>query len=353
MKKVLIVFIILLYFQNQQSQSFDPLASKDLESQNKWVDSIYNKLSIDEKIGQLFFVQATGNKTNNSEKIVSDIKNFKIGGLIFSTGDPTTQAHLTNKFQNLSSTPLLISMDAEWGIGMRLDSVPKFPWNMSLGAVADDSMLEDIGSAIGYQFNRLGIHMNFAPVIDINTNSKNPIIGNRSFGESKINVSKKGINFTKGLQSKNILATAKHFPGHGDTFKDSHLTLPTISFDKKRIKEVELYPFKKLIENGLSSVMIAHLNVPSLEKEKMLPSTLSKNIIENILIDELDFKGLVITDALGMKGVSEYSKKNVDLLAFLAGNDILLMSSNISKGIKEIKKSYKKGKISEERLSRS
>ena len=353
MKKVLIVFIILLYFQNQQAQSFDPLASKDLESQNKWVDSIYNKLSIDEKIGQLFFVQATGNKTNNSEKIVSDIKNFKIGGLIFSTGDPTTQAHLTNKFQNLSSTPLLISMDAEWGIGMRLDSVPKFPWNMSLGAVTDDSILEDIGSAIGDQFNRLGIHMNFAPVIDINTNSKNPIIGNRSFGESKINVSEKGINFTKGLQSKNILATAKHFPGHGDTFKDSHLTLPTISFDKKRIKEVELYPFKKLIENGLSSVMIAHLNVPSLEKEKMLPSTLSKNIVENILIDELDFKGLVITDALGMKGVSEYSKKNVDLLAFLAGNDILLMSSNISKGIKEIKKSYKKGKISEERLSRS
>ena len=169
MKKVLIVFIILLYFQNQQAQSVDPLASEDLESQNKWVDSIYNKLSIDEKIGQLFFVQATGNKTNNSEKIISDIKNFKIGGLIFSTGHPTTQAHLTNKFQNLSSTPLLISMDAEWGIGMRLDSVPKFPWNMSLGAVADNSLLEDIGIAIGNQFNRLGVHMNFAPVIDINT----------------------------------------------------------------------------------------------------------------------------------------------------------------------------------------
>ena len=146
MKKILIVFIILLYFQNQQAQSVDPLASKDLESQNKWVDSIYNKLSIDEKIGQLFFVQATGNKTNNSEKIVSDIKNFKIGGLIFSTGDPTTQAHLTNKFQNLSSTPLLISMDAEWGIGMRLDSVPKFPWNMSLGAVTDDLIIETGGS---------------------------------------------------------------------------------------------------------------------------------------------------------------------------------------------------------------
>jgi len=353
MKKILVVFIILLYFQNQYAQSVDPLTSEDYKAQNKWVDSIYNKLSLDEKIGQLFFVQATAKKINNSEKIISDIKNFKIGGIIFSSGNPTTQAHLTNKYQNLSPLPLLISMDAEWGVGMRLDSVLKFPWNMSLGALTNNLILEDIGSAVGDQLNRLGVHMNFAPVIDINTNPKNPIIGNRSFGESKINVSAKGIYFTRGLQSKNILATGKHFPGHGDTYKDSHLTLPTISFNEKRIKEVELYPYRKLIENGLASVMIAHLNVPSLEKENMLPSTLSKNIVENILIKELDFKGLVITDALEMKGVSKYSKKNIDLLAFLAGNDILLMSSDISKGIKEIKKSFKKGKISEERLSRS
>ena len=169
-------------------------------------------------------------------------------------------------------------MDAEWGVGMRLDSVPKFPWNMSLGAISDDKLIESIGAEIGIQFKRLGVHMNFAPVIDINTNSKNPIIGNRSFGESKINVSDKGISFTKGLQSKNILATAKHFPGHGDTSKDSHLTLPTINFDANRIKEVELYPFKELIKNGLSAVMVAHLNVPSLEKKSMLPSTLSKRI---------------------------------------------------------------------------
>ena len=195
--------------------------------------------------------------------------------------------------------------------------------------------------------------MNFAPVIDINTNPKNPIIGNRSYGENKINVSEKGISFTKGIQSNNVLATAKHFPGHGDTSKDSHLTLPTINFDEKRIKKVELYPFKKLIEDGLSAVMIAHLNVPSLEKENMLPSTLSKNIIEKTLIKELNFNGLIITDALEMKGVAEFTKKNVDLMAFLAGNDILLMSSDISKGIKSIKKSIKKGKISEERLALS
>ena len=353
MKRVFVIFSVLCYFNTLNSQTIDPLISEDLINQNKWVDSIYSSLSLDEKIGQLFFVQATGNKINNSEKILNDIEEFKIGGLIFSTGNPSIQANLTNDYQKLSTIPLLISMDAEWGVGMRLDSVPKFPWNMSLGAVVNDSILEDIGSEIGNQFNRLGVHMNFAPVIDVNTNPNNPIIGNRSFGESKINVSNKGIGFARGIQSKNILATAKHFPGHGDSSKDSHLTLPTINFDEKRIKNVELYPFKKLIEKGLSSIMIAHLNIPSLEKENMLPSTLSKNIIENLLIKELNFKGLIITDALEMKGVSEYTKRNVDLMAFLAGNDILLMSSDISKGIKAIKKSYNKGKISEERLSRS
>ena len=353
MIRLFILFVLLLSVQKLNSQTVDPLISEDFLNQEKWVDSIYNKLSLDEKIGQLFFVQATAKNKNNSEKILNDIKNFKIGGLIFSTGHPSIQVNLTNKYQNVSDIPLMISMDAEWGVGMRLDSVPKFPWNMSLGAINNDLLVEKIGSEIGNQFNRLGIHMNFAPVIDINTNSKNPIIGNRSFGENKMNVSDKGVSFTKGIQSKNILATAKHFPGHGDTSKDSHLTLPTINFEEKRIKQVELYPFKKLIENGLSAIMIAHLNVPSLEKEKMLPSTLSKNIIENILIKELDFNGLIITDALEMKGVSEYSKKNVDLMAFLAGNDILLMSSDISKGIKSIKKSFRKGKISEERLARS
>ena len=284
MKKILILFVISLNFSEAESQSVEPLFSKDFIKQTKWVDSIYNKLSLDQKIGQLFFVQATSKKKNNADKIINDIKNHKIGGLIFSTGHPTIQAKLTNEFQKNSEIPLLISMDAEWGVGMRLDSVPKFPWNMSLGAISDDKLIESIGAEIGIQFKRLGVHMNFAPVIDINTNSKNPIIGNRSFGESKINVSDKGISFTKGLQSKNILATAKHFPGHGDTSKDSHLTLPTINFDANRIKEVELYPFKELIKNGLSAVMVAHLNVPSLEKKSMLPSTLSKNIIEDLLI---------------------------------------------------------------------
>ena len=353
MNRLLLLLLIFLSFSYTKSQSIDPLISEDFINQKIWVDSIYRELSLDEKIGQLFFVQATAKKINNSKNILTEITSNKIGGLIFSTGNPTIQVNLTNKYQKISKIPLLISTDGEWGVGMRLDSVLKFPWNMSLGAIKNDLILEEIGKEIGDQFNRLGIHMNFAPVVDINTNSNNPIIGNRSYGESKINVSNKGINFTRGIQSKNILATAKHFPGHGDTSKDSHLTLPTVKFDKKRINKVELYPYKELIKNGLSAVMIAHLNVPSLEKEKMLPSTLSKNIVEKTLIKKLKFKGLIVTDALEMKGVSNYSKKNVDLMAFLAGNDILLMSSDVNKGKKSITKAYKKGVVSEERLSRS
>ena len=181
MIRIFILFILILSTQKLNSQTVEPLISEDFLNQQKWVDSIYNKLTLDEKIGQLFFVQATSKNENNSEKILNNIKNFKIGGIIFSTGHPSIQANLTNKYQNASEIPLMISMDAEWGVGMRLDSVPKFPWNMSLGAIKNDLLIEKIGSEIGYQFKRLGIHMNFAPVIDINTNSKNPIIGNRSY----------------------------------------------------------------------------------------------------------------------------------------------------------------------------
>ena len=273
-KYYLISLLLIFNILYVNSQSIDPLLSSDIEGQQKWVDSIYNTLTLDEKIGQLFFVQSTGKKNNNSKQIIDQIINYKIGGIILSTGNPTLQVDLTNKFQQTSNTPLLISMDAEWGVGMRLDSIEKFPWNMSLGSIKDNSKIEAIGSEIGRQCRRLGIHMNFAPVVDINTNSNNPIIGNRAFGENKLNVTDKGIAFTKGLQSHNVLATAKHFPGHGDTYKDSHKTLPTINFNKKRIYETELYPYKKLIENGLSAIMIAHLNVPSLEKERNLSSSL-------------------------------------------------------------------------------
>jgi len=309
-------------------------------------------MTLDEKIGQLFFVQANSFKSNNSKQINSLIKNQNIGGLIFSKGTPNNQINLIKSFQKITKVPLLISMDAEWGLSMRLDSVPKFPWNMSLGSISNNHLIEKVGKTIGKQCNTVGVHLNFSPVVDINTNPKNPIIGNRSFGESKENVANKSISYMNGLKSQNILSTAKHFPGHGDTSKDSHKTLPIIKHKRKRILKTELYPYKKLIENGLSAIMVAHLEVPSLEKEKNLPSSLSKSIVK-ILKKNLKFKGLIITDALNMNGATNYNKNNIDLMAFSAGNDILLMSNDPILGISRIKEAVESGNIPIERLEHS
>jgi len=352
MSNIKLVICIYLFSHLAAAQSKDPLLSKDFEKQSVWVDSIFNAMTLDEKIGQLFFVQANSFKSNNSEQINSLIKNQNIGGLIFSKGTPNNQITLTKYFQKISKVPLLISMDAEWGLSMRLDSVPKFPWNMSLGSISNNHLIEKVGKTIGKQCNTVGVHLNFSPVVDINTNQKNPIIGNRSFGESKENVANKSISYMNGLKSQNILSTAKHFPGHGDTSKDSHKTLPIIKHKRKRILKTELYPYKKLIENGLPAIMVAHLEVPSLEKEKNLPSSLSKSIVK-ILKKNLKFKGLIITDALNMSGAKNYNKNNIDLMAFSAGNDILLMSNDPILGISKIKEAIISGNISIERLEHS
>ena len=352
MNNIKLAISIFLFSYLVVAQTKDPLLSKDFEKQFFWVDSIYNAMTLDEKIGQLFFIQANSFKSNNSEQINSLIKNQKIGGLIFSKGTPNKQITLTKSFQKKSKVPLLISMDAEWGLSMRLDSVPKFPWNMSLGSISNNNLIEKVGKMIGKQCKTVGVHLNFSPVVDINTNPKNPIIGNRSFGESKENVANKSISYMNGLQSQNILSTAKHFPGHGDTSKDSHKTLPKIKHKRKRILKTELYPYKKLIENGLPAIMVAHLEVPSLEKEKNLPSSLSKSIIK-ILKKNLKFKGLIITDALNMSGVTNYNENNIDLMAFLAGNDILLMSNDPILGISKIKEAVNSGNIPMKRLEQS
>jgi len=240
-------------------------------------------------------------------------------------------------------------MDAEWGIGMRLDDAFSFPYNMTLGAIKNDSLVYKVGKRIGYHAKRLGVHINFAPVVDINTNPRNPIIGSRSFGEDKFNVANKGISYLKGMHEYGIMGAAKHFPGHGDTETDSHKTLPTISFDKDRINNVELYPFKKLIENNLDGIMTAHLNIPNLDKKEI--STLSQKVINNLLVDDLGFEGLVITDALDMKAIVDFSKGDYpDITALNAGNDLLLMPTDVAKSIKEIKKAYQKNKISPQRL---
>lgn len=349
------LFIVWIWLFSISMWAQSPLVSTDSLAQKQWVDSIYNAMTLKQKVGQLFMVQVfSDEKKLQKSKLLELIKNQHIGGLIYSNGGPVRQAKLDNELQAASKIPLLVGMDAEWGLNMRLDSTYAFPWNMTLGAIKDLDLIKKTGQYIGEHCKRIGVHFNFAPVVDINTNPQNPIIGNRSFGEDKNNVTEKALAFMQGMQSAGVLANAKHFPGHGDTDQDSHKTLPTVSFDKKRIETIELFPYKKLISNGLSSVMVAHLNVPSLEPRANFPSSLSKPIVSDLLKTKLKFEGLIFTDALDMKGVSNFSKPGaIDVQAFLAGNDVLLMSENVEVGMEEIMLSYYSGRISEARLAHS
>ena len=333
----------------------NPLVVKDSTAQQIWVDKTYESMTLDEKLGQLFMVSVASSQDRAGiAKVRSLIREQHIGGVIFSTGGPIRQAKITNSFQAASKTPLMVGMDAEWGLAMRLDSTYAFPWNMTLGAIKDNSIVEKVGRQIGQHAKRLGVHINFAPDIDINTNPLNPIIGNRSFGEDRDNVADKGIAFMKGMESAGVLSSGKHFPGHGDTATDSHHALPLIGFSKQRLDSLELYPYRKLINAGLSSVMVAHLNVPSLEIQEDLPSSLSEQIISGILKERMGFEGLVFTDALNMKGVTNHGKDgDVELAAFLAGNDILLMPTEVSKAKEKLLKAIEKGRITEERLASS
>ena len=349
--KTLLFFLFISFF----SYSQNPLITSDKIEQEVWVDSIYNSLSIDQKIGQLFTIWvATKQGPEKMDEVSSIIKKNHLGGLIFSLGNINDQAKYTNEFQSISKVPLLIGMDAEWGIGMRLDDAFSFPYNMTLGALNDNSLIYRVGKRIGVHAKRIGVHINFAPVTDINTNPNNPIIGSRSFGEDKINVTMKSLSYLKGMQSEGIMGSAKHFPGHGDTSTDSHKTLPIINFSAKRINDVELFPYKQLIKNNLSTVMVAHMEVPSLEKEPKMPSTLSKNIISKLLKKKLKFEGLVITDAMDMKGVVDFNKnQSADVSALLAGNDVLLMPDDLDESTKSIKNAIKDGTITEKRLKYS
>lgn len=350
----LLILLFIYCFSNAQ-QGKNPLVSDDVGAQKKWVDSIYDSMTLEEKVGQLFMVRAFSNNSKAHEAAVAQLINEQhVGGIIFSSGGPMRQAKLNNLFQAISKTPLLVGMDAEWGLSMRLDSTYAFPYNMTLGAIKDEKLIRQTGYQIGEHCKRLGVHFNFAPVVDINTNPKNPIIGNRSFGEDRDKVTSKALAFMEGMQSAGVLANAKHFPGHGDTDSDSHKTLPTINFDEKRIDSVELYPYRELFSKRLSSVMVAHLNVPSLEPRSGFPSSLSKHIVTEILQDSLGFQGLIFTDALEMKGVSNYSTPgDIDLAAFQAGNDVLLISEDVPKAAEKIVEAYNNKEISEERLARS
>ena len=321
-------------------------------SGTKWVDSIYNSMSLDEKLGQLFMVAAYSNKdANHINTIDKLITENKIGGLIFFQGGPIRQAKLANRYQSKSKLPLFIGNDAEWGLSMRLDSTYSYPYNMTLGAVQDMDLIQKMGNQIGEQSKRLGLQFNFAPVLDINTNPNNPIIGFRSFGEDKYNVSQRAIALMKGIQNRGVFATGKHFPGHGDTETDSHKGLPTVHFSKDRLEIMEFFPYKKAFEEGLSSVMVAHLNVPSLEARPNYPSSISYNVVTNVLQKELGFKGLIFTDALNMKAVSNFKQPGeVELDAFMAGNDILLFPENVPIAVEMLKKAFTDSLFTKERL---
>jgi beta-N-acetylhexosaminidase len=317
-----------------------------------WADSVFKTLSPEQRIAQLFMVAAYSNKDKvHGKEILKLVDDYHIGGLIFFQGGPLRQAILANCYQSCVNVPLFMSMDAEWGLAMRLDSTTKFPRQMTLGAIQDDSLIYQMGVEIARQCKRLGMQINFAPDIDINNNPLNPVIGNRSFGEDKYNVTRKALMYMKGMQDHQVLATGKHFPGHGDTDSDSHKTLPTIKSSRARLDTLELYPFKELMRQGLGSVMVAHLSIPALDTTPNQPSTLTKKIVTGLLKDTLGFKGLVFTDALNMKGVSKFYKPGeVSARALLAGNDVLLFPEDVPQGIIEIKAAIERGEISQEEI---
>lgn len=317
-----------------------------------WVDSLLHTMTVDEKIGQLFMVAGYTNEKMNMTEIVSEISKYKIGGICFFQGGPVKQAMLTNYYQQLSRIPLLIGIDGEWGLAMRLDSTVKYPKQGMLGAIDDnDELIYQMGSDIGRQCRRIGVQVDFAPVVDVNNNPKNPVINVRSFGENTNSVMHKGLAYMNGLQSEHVLAVAKHFPGHGDVDSDSHLTLPTVKQPLDRLKKVELVPFKYLIKYGLQSMLVAHLNVPALDTTHNMASSLSPLIVNKLLKTDMGFKGLIFTDAMNMKGVAAYYKPgDAALRAFEAGNDIILMPDNIQEAFQAIKTAVDSGKISKHQL---
>ena len=314
----------------------------------EWAEEKLSDMSMDEMIGQLFMIRAHSDLGDEHIKSVKDqIKKYHVGGLCFFQGTPTKQAELTNKYQSLSNIPLLISIDGEWGLGMRFkESSISFPRQLTLGAIKNNDIIYDMGKEIAQHMKRIGIHINFAPVVDVNNNASNPVIHNRSFGEDIYNVSAKSYAYMKGMQDGGLIACAKHFPGHGDTAVDSHYDLPVINHSRKRIDSLELMPFKTIIQNGIKSVMSAHLQIPSLDDRPNRPASLSKNILTDILKNELKFEGLVFTDAMEMKGVAKhFPAGQAAVEALLAGNDIVLLPPDMDKAFKGVQDAVAKGQI--------
>lgn len=344
-----ILFLTFLPLQAQENSVQKPPFLQYMNS--TWVDSIMKMLTPDERIAQLIMVAAYSNRgEEHKQEILKLINEQKIGGLIFFQGGPVRQVKMMNEYQEASEIPLLGATDAEWGLGMRLDSTISYPYQMALGAIQNNELLYQMGVEIAKQIKRTGLHLNFAPVVDVNNNPNNPVINYRSFGEDKYNVAQKSIAYMRGMQDQNLLTTAKHFPGHGDTDTDSHYALPQILHSLTRLDTLELYPFKKIIEAGIGGVMVAHLDIPALDSTGV-PSTLSKPIITQLLKQRMGFEGLIVTDAMNMKGVTEGNLPGVvDKDAILAGNDLLEFTEDVVKAISEIRKAIDQGLISQKEI---
>lgn len=347
-------FRLIIIFLSVSATSFaqEKISVANLNQQNHWVDSVFKKLNRHDRIAQLLMVRALTSKgVAYEDSIAAVIQKEHIGGLVFFQGGPGRQVALTNRYQKISRVPLLIAMDGEWGLGMRLDSTISYPYQMTLGAIRDNTLIYKMGQFVARDFKRMGMSMNFAPDMDVNNNPNNPVIGFRSFGDNKINVSEKGIAYLTGMQSEGILTTAKHFPGHGDTDVDSHKDLPLLPFSRFRLETLEMYPFRQAIAAGITGIMVAHMDIPALDSTAHLPSTLSRPIVTNILKEQMGFKGLIVSDAMEMQGVVKYfPNSEADVLALNAGNDILELTPNSERAIATIKKAVRKGQINKKEL---
>ncbi len=346
-----------ILINNISENNIEKIKAPDFFSEsNQWTENKLKSMTLREKIAQMIVINSDGfalDKNSAEFKRLSNlIINEKVGGVIFFKGNSVQQAELTNSLQSLSETPLLISADYERGTKMRLDDGSLFPSNMALGATRNPKLAYLMGLQIAKECRCIGVHQNYAPVVDINNNSLNPIINVRSYGEDPELVSSMSEKFIKGLQEGNVIATAKHFPGHGDTDIDSHNDLPVLNFSKERLDNLELIPFKNAIKNNVMSVMIAHLSLPALDAEANVPASLSKNIVEGLLINELKFNGLIVTDALNMAGVvKHFSVQEVALRCVNAGIDLILMPQGETAAIDAIENAVNNGSVSEERIN--
>lgn len=322
----------------------------------KWADSVFNTLNEDQRIAQLMVVRMAsldGRRVIFYEKEVKEaIQKYNIGGVCLFQGGPTKQATLINEMQAMSKTPLFISIDAENGLGMRMDSIISLPRQMMMGAIDDPSLIYQYGRLVGEQCKRIGIQINYAPVIDVNNNPANPVINDRSFGEDKHKVAMLGIQYMRGMQDVGVMACAKHFPGHGDVSVDSHYDLPVVSKSRAELDSLELYPFRQIVKAGVGAVMVAHLSIPSLDNRKNIASSISYNAVNELLRKDLEFNGLIITDALDMQGVAKYFPAGeISVKALEAGNDMLCLPGDIPGSIKKIKESIKKKNLSWEKIN--